>query len=220
MSGETAIWRPMFVLQVVLFPGEEVPLHIFEPRYRALLARCLNEPSPFGLLLLDSEGKAELGTFAEVLDVTKKFADGRADILVRGTERFRVAESRSHEDGYIEAKTVPLADVREEPDPERTELLWSVYREYARLRERTDPDAEMDLDRDETAVADTFRIAAKAPLSLEERATLLVSVAEGDREDQLLRVLARGVRDLERRLESDQRVRSNGHLPGGEVPGD
>ena len=89
---------PLFPLNVVLFPGMALPLHIFEPRYREMVNRCLDENLAFGVVLikegLEVGGEAEprrVGTAARIVKVDRQ-ADGRMNIQVVGTRRFRIEE--------------------------------------------------------------------------------------------------------------------------------
>lgn len=89
---------PLFLLPLSALPGEEVPLHVFEPRYRALVQHCLDAGEPFGVLLVDDEGAREVGCAVEIEQVTKRHDDGRLEIVTRGTQRFRLAgEIDEHE---------------------------------------------------------------------------------------------------------------------------
>ena len=99
----------LFPLGLVLLPTELVPLHIFEPRYRELIAECLAETSEFGLVLADDDGLREIGTRAAVTEVLDRFADGTLNIVVEGRERLRVVEltaGRSFQTAHVE----PYAD--------------------------------------------------------------------------------------------------------------
>ena len=93
---------PLFPLNVVLFPGQTLPLHIFEPRYRALIAHCIAEKEPFGVVLADEDtGEPSIvGTLAKITQV-QKLPDGRLDILCVGTERFRLEDVRVGDDDYL-----------------------------------------------------------------------------------------------------------------------
>lgn len=86
---------PLFPLHVVLFPGRPLPLHVFEPRYRALLDDCLAADRRFGVTAI-RYGRAErgadvyhVGTVAEIIRV-ERLDDGRSNIVTRGAERFRI----------------------------------------------------------------------------------------------------------------------------------
>src|SRR5947199_9033753 len=83
---------PLFPLTVVLLPGADMPLHIFEPRYRQMVRDCLDAKAPFGMLLALPNGIAGTGCTAEILEVTKRYPDGRYDILSVGRSPFRVVE--------------------------------------------------------------------------------------------------------------------------------
>ena len=93
---------PLFPLNVVLFPGQTLPLHIFEPRYRAMIAHCIAEKEPFGVVLADEDtGEPSIvGTLAKITQV-QKLPDGRLDILCVGTERSRLEDVRVGDDDYL-----------------------------------------------------------------------------------------------------------------------
>ncbi len=87
---------PLFPLQTVLFPGATLPLHVFEPRYREMIGRCLEHEEPFGIcLILEGEevGSAAIphrvGTEAGII-AAQRYRDGRYDIVVEGRRRFEV----------------------------------------------------------------------------------------------------------------------------------
>src|SRR6266403_6089970 len=83
---------PLFPLNVVLLPGAELPLHIFEPRYRQMVKDCLEEKSEFGMVLSLDKGVARVGCTAEIVQVAKRYPDGRMDILTIGRAPFRGVE--------------------------------------------------------------------------------------------------------------------------------
>jgi uncharacterized protein len=97
---------PLFPLGTVLFPGMMLPLHTFEPRYREMINRCLDERLPFGVVLIQ-EGKEvgdtavphTIGTAARITRVDRK-PDGRMDIMAVGTRRFRI-EELNHDRSYL-----------------------------------------------------------------------------------------------------------------------
>lgn len=106
---------PLFPLHVVLFPGRPLPLHIFEPRYRQMLRDCMDDDRRFGVVAIRSGhevgGGAKtfgVGTVARI-DSVIELPDGRADIVTRGEQRFRVVE-RLPEAPYPRAQVEPLVD--------------------------------------------------------------------------------------------------------------
>ena len=107
---------PLFPLSTVLFPGMPLELHIFEPRYKLMIGRCLDEQIPFGVVLIRS-GQEANGPLAEVFPVgctaeiahVEPLSDGRMNLLVIGTERFKVLELND-EQPYLAGRveTLPL----------------------------------------------------------------------------------------------------------------
>ena len=83
---------PLFPLNVVLLPGADFPLHIFEQRYRQMVRDCLSGHVEFGILLALPKGVLRVGCTAEVTEVVKRYPDGRMDILTAGRVPFRVVE--------------------------------------------------------------------------------------------------------------------------------
>ena len=80
---------PLFPLDLVLFPGVALPLHIFEPRYRLMVKRCMATRTPFGVINISAGQLATIGTIADIREATR-YVDGRWDLVTFGTRRFRV----------------------------------------------------------------------------------------------------------------------------------
>src|SRR5271163_2395532 len=100
---------PLFPLNVVLLPGAELPLHIFEPRYREMVKHCLQDKLEFGMLLSLPKGLARVGCTAEIVEVLKREEDGRMDILTVGRAPFRVLEMFT-DAPLVEGRVVYLED--------------------------------------------------------------------------------------------------------------
>lgn len=132
---------PLFPLNVVLFPGMALPLHIFEPCYRRMVADCLADQAPFGVVLALAESEFEhevptkIGTLARIADY-EKLPDGRYNLLALGTRRFEVVEER-HEHPYITGRVRPVWDEHDGDDVPGLEGLVSEARtalqEYLRV---------------------------------------------------------------------------------------
>src|SRR5262249_19480674 len=102
---QNGLLLPLFPLQVVLFPGAALPLHIFEDRYKEMIGEALRDKSEFGILLASSNGLASVGCTATIDRVLHEFPDGRLDILTRGRRRFElllVNEERNFLRGSVE----------------------------------------------------------------------------------------------------------------------
>lgn len=83
---------PIFPLGIVVFPGEELNLHIFEPRYRQLITDCYAESKPFGIPTVLKNGINDMGTSVEVKEIVQVYDDGKMDIKTRGLQIFRILE--------------------------------------------------------------------------------------------------------------------------------
>src|SRR5262249_58163281 len=83
---------PLFPLVVVLLPGAPLPLHIFEPRYKEMINECLAQKTPFGIVRTKEESFVNVGCTAEIINVLKKYDDGRMNILAEGQRRFEVLQ--------------------------------------------------------------------------------------------------------------------------------
>lgn len=101
---------PLFPLPVVLFPGAELPLHIFEERYKLMIGKALDEQTPFGVVFWDGESTsvAETGCTASISDV-KKLDDGRMNLMTTGERRFKIVDV-IQEQPYIVATVEFLED--------------------------------------------------------------------------------------------------------------
>src|SRR6266852_5759438 len=125
-----AIELPLFPLDVVLFPGEELPLHIFEPRYRLMINECYEQKRPFGVVLARPESEYlkeepySVGTMAEI-EVLDRLEDGRMNLIARGLQRFRILDQH-REKPYLSG-LVEVYEDRAEQDQTQT-----IYANQAR----------------------------------------------------------------------------------------
>ena len=113
---------PLFPLDVVLFPGMALPLHIFEPRYKEMIGECLEHDSPFGIVRAIEDGIAQIGCSAEVVTVVKRYEDGQLDIVTRGLRRFEVLEI-NQERSFLQAAVNFLAEHSDETTETRIKAL-------------------------------------------------------------------------------------------------
>jgi Lon protease-like protein len=193
---------PVFELPLVLLPTEQIPLHIFEERYKAMIRHCLAEEAPFGVLLRTDDGVRELGCAANVVEVIEEFDDGRMNILVEGEYRFAVV-------GRQEGPEFPLAEIeRLEDDPGGPDDPGPVREAFEQLLEAVGSDAELEEDA-ETA----FEIAAMVEIPVGPKQKLLESPSETKRLAMLKKILD-SLRDQVRRSrEFADLARGNGHGP-------
>jgi ATP-dependent Lon protease len=183
----------LFPLNVVLFPGELLPLHIFEPRYRRMVRECLDAKSPFGMLLALPNGVAHVGCSAEILEVIKRYNDGRMDILAVGRHPYRVVDLFTN-DPLLEG-TVDYLEERESPiDLQNRERLIELYEVCYTLLFSGMP-ANFAQSPSETL---SFVIANALPLDLLWKQQILELRSEAERQDRLLRYLQEWVLHLQK----------------------
>lgn len=195
----------LFPLNLVLLPGEQAPLHIFEPRYRELIGECMNEDREFGILLEDDEGMRDVGTRCGVIEVIDRFPDGRLNVVVEARDRFQlveVTEGRSFQTAEIEA----LPDEGETPTDAEVE---DVLAAYERVVEAADADLE-DLDLEAQSIA--FQIAARIDFGTEIKQGLLELRSERERVIRLSPMLNRAADAVQREREIRERASGNGRV--------
>jgi Lon protease-like protein len=100
---------PLFPLELVLFPGAPLPLHIFEPRYKEMIAECLEHDRPFGMVRAKDNSLSAIGCSASILNVLKKYEDGRLDIAAEGLQRFEIKEV-NQERSFLQAEVTYFED--------------------------------------------------------------------------------------------------------------
>ena len=110
MTNETQI--PLFPLGVVLMPGQSLPLHIFEERYKLMINQCLDENKEFGVVFYDGGQLYSVGCTAGIEKVLKSYDDGRMDISTRGKKRFIIQELMELKP-YAEGKVIFFDDETE-----------------------------------------------------------------------------------------------------------
>jgi Lon protease-like protein len=169
---------PLFPLELVLLPGVPLPLHIFEPRYKEMIAECLEQKKPFGIVRASEEGVADIGCTAEIVSITKKYDDGRMDIMARGVERFEVLEV-NEERSFLQAEISLVHDEHEDgsgkPDAPLVEQAVRLHAEIAKL-------AGADLSpADDSASNLSFLLAGSLPLDLDFKQNLLSTLSETKR---------------------------------------
>jgi Lon protease-like protein len=169
---------PIFPLELVLLPGVPLPLHIFEPRYKEMIAECLEQKKPFGIVRASSEGVADIGCTAEIMSVTKKYDDGRMDILTRGVERFEVIQV-NEERAFLQAEISVVQDEDEdEPGKPLTEVVTQAVRLHAEIAKLAG--AELS-GADEHGGNLSFLLAGSLPLDLDFKQSLLSTLSEAKR---------------------------------------
>jgi Lon protease-like protein len=195
----------LFPLNLVLVPGEQAPLHIFEPRYRELIGECLDSGDEFGLLLEDDDGMRDVGTRCAVVEVVSRFPDGRLNIVVEAHDRFQLVgltEGRSFRTGEVEA-------VPDESDSPSEDELEECLAGYARVVAAAEAELD-DLDLDADSIA--YQIASRVDFGPVIKQGLLELRSERDRVLRLAPMLDQAAQALEREREIGERAGGNGRV--------
>lgn len=201
---------PLFPLHLVLFPGEPLPLHIFEPRYREMLADCLDGDQRFGITAATPPTAGALGSVARIR-AAQPLDDGRSNIVVMGERRFAIRAILPEERAYLVGAVEEFDDQPgTAPLPQERAQLQELAQEYRHaLGVLTDnPDDEADWA--EQSEPFTFQVAALAGLEVEAKLDLLATRSTRDRTRSLIDLLPSIIRLIRARAEVHVRARSNG----------
>jgi Lon protease-like protein len=201
---------PLFPLNVVLLPGATLPLHIFEPRYRQMVRRCVEEKCEFGVLLALPKGIVRVGCSAEVAEVMKRYNDGRMDILIVGRSPFRIVDLVNG-DGYANDDLlegdVDFLDDREHRTDARTKNdLMQLYEVCHTL---VFDDYPRNIEGEATEYL-SFVVASTLPIDLMWKQQILELRSEADRQERLVGYLREWAPHLQKQGKSRSRASGSG----------
>ena len=210
---------PLFPLDMVLFPGALLPLHIFEPRYQQMLGDCLAGDRRFGLLPSGGEERPATGLIGTVAEIraTQPLPDGRANIVVSGERRFMLRRYLEDPAPYYVGLVDPFDDEQEEveaADEHTKDLRRLADRCAEALRQLTDTPAPANWAADAATLS--FQVAAMLEVDREFKRRFLGMRSAVHRVVLLLELLPTIVSDLEAR--GAVRTRASGNGTGGAHP--
>lgn len=196
---------PLFPLQLVAFPGENLNLHVFEPRYRQLVKEC-EEGSTFGIPAFIDGRVKELGTEMELVNVEKTYADGRMDVKTKGVQVFRIEEFYSRAPGklYAGATITPLEYENDGDILQSNKIVEKITELFDILKiNKAIPDPSNFF---------TFDMAHHVGLTVEQEYEILSIRSEEDRQDFMLEHLEKLIPIVKEMEELRKRVQMNGHF--------
>lgn len=200
-----SILLPLFPLDLVLLPGNLLPLHIFEPRYREMISECFERKTPFGVVRAKDQGIAETGCTAEIISISKKYEDGRLDIVTRGRECFEIVHV-NQERAFLQAEVIYLVDEAGQPTAEEKARAMKLHGEILTLAgARTAASSEIP----EQQLS--FHFAGSLPVDLNFKQTLLETRSEAERLRALIVFLETILPNLRRTVHVRQKAGGNGH---------
>jgi Lon protease-like protein len=196
---------PLFPLGIVALPTELIPLHIFEERYKTMMAECLDGEREFGIVWLADDGLRSIGCAARIEQVLERMEDGRMNLVARGTRPFRVVERQGHlayPAGVIEF----VEDRSEEIVGELARTAHDTYAELVKRATDTDPDEQ------ELAELGAYAMAATVEFGLDAKQGLLDLRSENARLRLVTRLLRAALKRLDIVDRAEARARSNGKV--------
>ncbi len=196
---------PLFPLALVALPGELVPLHIFEERYKTMMAECMDSGTEFGIVWMADDGLREIGCACAIERVLEQMDDGRINLLARGTRPFRVLERQAHlpyPAGVVEF----VEDQSDEPD---SKLAGDARAAYADLVKRATDREPEDVELDEMGAYD---MAATVDFGLDAKQGLLDLRSENARLKLVTRLFRAATKRLDFVDRAQARARSNGKV--------
>ncbi len=198
---------PIFPLGIVVYPGEELNLHIFEPRYKELIQECSKSGKPFGIPAVINNKMEEMGTLMEIKEISRLHENGEMDIKTKGIKVFRILEVVKEIPGKLySGAIVNYPDNREQGN---RALMTSVVKAIRELH------AVLKVNKDFKKPDDalwSYEVAHHAGLSLEEEYELLQLLDELQRQEYLKRHIVKVLPMLGEMENLKERVKLNGHF--------
>jgi Lon protease-like protein len=195
---------PLFPLDLVLFPGTPLPLHIFEPRYREMISECLDQKRLFGVVRAKEDGVAEIGCTAEIITLAKKYPDGRMDIVTEGRGRFEIMQV-NQERSFLQAEVLYLQD---DPDEANADDIAQAVKLRGEIIELAGSASPTEIDVPQVS----FNLVAPLPLDLDFKQTLLGMKSEAERMQGIISYLETILPNLRRTVRVRQKAGGNGHV--------
>ena len=195
---------PLFPLEIVVFPGAPLPLHIFEPRYKEMIGECLSQNRAFGLVRAKENAVSAIGCSATILEVIKKYDDGRLDIAAEGAQRFEIIQV-NQERSFLQAEVAFFDDEPSVVSKSAADSVVQLHEQLFAVLGRT-----VEVERDAAYLS--FRLAQDLPVDLDFKQTLLEMKSEAERVEILTEYYKATIPKIENSLRVRQRASGNGHV--------
>lgn len=199
---------PIFPLGVVVYPGEKLHLHIFEPRYKQLVKECQDTHKPFGIPTVLNNRLQEIGTLVRLSDIVQVYDNGEMDIRTQGLKVFRILEIIKSVPEKLYSGAIVNYPENEE-DAGNRELMQKVIRGVKELHRLLN--ISKDFKKEESELK-SYDVAHHAGLSLDEEYELLGLLKEIHRQEYLKRHLHKVLPMLMEMEQLKEKVKLNGHF--------
>lgn len=198
---------PIFPLGIVVYPGENLNLHIFEPRYKQLISECKALNKPFGIPTVIENKVQDFGSLVEIIEISKVHDNGEMDIKTRGSRIFRILEViKEIPDKLYSGAIVTYPDNYEQGNPDVMRKVMNSIRDLHKLlkvsKEFKKEDAELN----------SYDVAHHIGLSLEEEYELLGLMDERQRQEYLKRHLTKVIPMVAGMEQLKEKIKLNGHF--------
>lgn len=203
---------PLFPLGVILLPEMMLPLHIFEERYKMMINTCLKEEMEFGIVYYDGSDIKSTGCTAIITQVTRRYSDGRMDIMTRGHQRFHIDDVYEEKE-YMEAAVSYLEDVDTDElniSPSLLIKAQELIEKIVELTERSSSALSPDIS---DPMKLSFIIAGIEAFSTEEKQGFLEMDSTAERLEKGVEALEQIIERIKINAEIRKIIGGNGHLP-------
>ena len=191
----------LFPLKMVLFPGEDAPLHIFESRYKKMVSSCINTDNPFGIILNASSGMKKIGCTAQIVDVLKEYESGEYDIVVKGVQRFEIMDKKKDDNLWVgDVQMLPADNISK--SAKLLETMQDMYLKILMMAE-ANIDYEAELNK-----KTSYEFAQMVQLPNHIKQTLIELPDEQKRIKLLMRVFKKALNILETRHQQKDELKS------------
>jgi Lon protease-like protein len=197
---------PLFPLDVVLFPGASLPLHIFEERYKEMIGICIDDESSFGVVRVQQEGLAVIGCTARIVRVLERYDDGRLDIVCQGSARFEIEMLESSR-SFLEAEVDFFEDEGMEASRQQREECAALHFEAMALAGIEVTMMQLSLDGPVS-----FALASALPADLGFKQQLLAIRSDAERTERLRDFYQAVLPRLRVSAQASKRAAQNGHV--------
>ncbi len=198
---------PIFPLAIVVYPGEALNLHIFEPRYKQLINECFTAKRPFGIPAVIKDKLSEMGTLLHITEISNVYEDGKMDIKTEGSQVFRILEVINdlpdklyggaivnYPENEMKGKKILMAKV--------INGIRDLHRLLKISKEFTKPDEKLC----------SYDVAHHAGLNIEQEYELLELLQESQRQEYLRRHLVKVLPLLSEMETLKDKIKLNGHF--------
>jgi Lon protease-like protein len=197
---------PLFPLNLVVFPQEELNLHIFEPRYKELINYCLKQKTTFGIPVFLDNKIQEYGMEVQIVEVVNLYPDGRMDIRTKGERVFRLKSflnpmaGRMHAGGEVE-----FLEIEEDSDMlQRLLLVEAISQLYEILNVKAELKSDIPFI--------SYKFAHKIGFSLKQEYELLTLLTESERIEFVMEHLQKSIPIVKEMERTKEVIRMNGHF--------